>query len=674
MRGNQLKNLPIRIGAVVTVAGVAALTLVGAAAPANAATGPATQCIIEPFHTNVVHHDDLWRIDTTTVPGKDAVVYDEQRWSKAVPAIKEVSVLETKYERVIPGNEEVSHMQWLYKWFVPAVKEESHKEYRFFKLNNGQAATSYQVQQFYRNIPAQAEKSHQEFKYQQVTKNSHAENKYKKTIKVYTVEHKKIQIPAQGKDHDKLVAWLTNIGAANLGNNWWQLPDATVAAAGINPFNVAQSGNVNTSAYGGPAVTVSYQITGIETYDQPPAGSFVSLGNQTVYYTGGTTFSLVANNAIWTKDTPAGYSSFASRTVNDPDTVTLYKGGAWTPDVLGAPWVKTDEKKVVLPGDEAVAARTEYLKADGTPTINPAEAGKFKEKSFPGWNQYGPSVTVPDKEYIAPFNEYLKADGTTSPNEVDAAWLTTPVVAGYEQFGASKVEITVKAEPSHTFYLTKDAQGNLGRTEVKSEASLFTKDDAAVDPKWVKIDEEKIVNPGDEATPDKTVYLTQTDAGVFGESEDIDDATWIPVATAIDLTIWQQMVDEHGDPLVNKHVTTKAEDGYTVFFNPTGEPTRELGEKNWTKMTPEGWTFVDSRTVEETKAVPPLVNQVKVLDKGAYDENVNVAAKYGPCASGVLASTGGELPWGGLLFATTALTLGLGLAIRARHRKVGPAI
>ena len=775
-----MKNLPIRIGAIVTVAGVAALTFVGGVAPASAATAATAQCVIEPFHTNVVHHDDMWRIDTTTVPGKDAVVYDEQRWSKLVPAVEEVSFNETKYERVIPGNEEVSHMQWLYKWFVPGNKEESHKEYRYFhkvpavaeishleqkfsrtvegvkevshkeyrftRENPGKAETFHQEQQFTRNIPGQAEKSHQEYKYQQSVTQYRFRDRVERPDN--TVERKFI------KGYDFVDGGTTRVGNKTVAGHWvvsagWHsIPDSIInvvwGSGGVPPQYLGGSetnpkGNVNLSTYGGPNVNSPYYAS-LVTID----GGYTDYGPW----------------SDWTTTNPG--ADTATRDAESQTIVTPYKGGAWTTDTPGAPWVKVDEKKTIdVP---AVTARTEYLKADGTASTNSADAGWFQqtsfdswtkfgasktvsnndyvapfvefrkadgtpttdvaqaaytpESSFPGWNQYGtPKVVVtveatPDykeyrtadgsaslneadaalfeetsfpgwvkfgesekvvvKEAVAGFTEFLKEDGTTSLNSADAGWFEEESFPEWERFGDSKTEVTQEATPDQTFYLTKDAQGNLGQTTVKSEASLFTNDDAAVDSKWVKIDEEKKVTQ--EATEDKTVYLTQTDEGVFGESEDIDDATWISEEdTTVDLAIWQQMVDKHGDPLVNKHITTEAEPGYTVFFNPTGEPTRELGESNWTKMTPEGWKFVDSRTVEETKAIPPLVNEVKVLDKAAYDEKIDVAAKYGPCASQSLASTGGEIPWGPAGFAAVAIALGLGLAIRARHRKVGPA-
>lgn len=422
---------------IVSVAVITPLVLsVMCVSPANAATNtdPATnsfgQCLTTPTSDKTVNHAEQAHVDKTVVPGVGQVSHLERRWNRQIPAVEAVSHSESPFQRTITGSAEVSHEQWLYQQFIAGNKEQSHQEHQFSRENPGQAkvshllyqfsrenpgqqTVSHQEFQFTRTVPGQVEQSHQEYKYQQVTKNSHTENRYKKSIKLYTVEHKKVQIPYQGKDHDKLVTWLNKIGATNLGGNWWQLPDAVVAAAGVNPFNVAQSGSVNMNAYGGPSVTVSYQITGIETYDQPPAGSFVSLGNQTVYYTGGTSFSLNASDAIWVNGSLAGWNSFDARSVNDADTVTPYNNGNWTTDVNPAGFTKVDQRTVI--DQPKTDERTEYRMVDGSPTTDLAQAAWFKESSFGGWSQFGTAKVVEDQQYVAPFTQYRTADGSVRP-------------------------------------------------------------------------------------------------------------------------------------------------------------------------------------------------------------------------------------------------------------------
>jgi len=663
MRGNQLNSFSKRIGASVVLGAVFSATFVGlAAAPASAATGT-DQCITIPSHVVTTNVADRYGINTTKVPGKDAVTALEQRWTQTVPAVNEVSVLQKKYVRVIPGNEEIAHQQWLYKWYSPGVQEVARLVYRYSHMNPGKAATSYTVQQFSRTVTT-PDKSHQEFKYQK------SETQYRFRDRVErpdnTVERKFVL------GYDFVAGGTTRVNGKTIAGQWiespgWhQLPDVITNAVwgtGGVPANLLggseakPKGDVPLSTYGGPNIAVKYYASLI-TID----GGYTDYGPW----------------SDWTTTNPG--TDTATRDADTKTVVTPYKDGAWTTDTPGAPWVKTAEQSVTEPGTGT--PKTEYLAQDGTATSDPTKAGTFKQLSFPGWNQYGPSVTKSNNDAIAPFREYLGENSTVTTDDEKAAWIPEESVAGWDRFGAPKKDITVTGQASRTAYLTKDAQGNLGETEVKSEASYFTAKDAPVDPKWVKIDEVKVVEPGDEKTPDKPVYLTQTADGVLGESEDIDDATWISVDNAaVDLTIWNQMVDEHGDPLEHKLTTTEGVLAYPVYFNPKGEPTRTLTDANWTELTPAGWNFVDKRITEKEKAVLPTVIEVSYLADAANVESTTVPAKYGPCA---LASTGINNPMapGGVGFNGMSILLAGGLLVgtnvllrrRARHRKAGEAI
>gem|GEM_PF-2592226 len=650
-----MNSISKRIGAGMIVSAFAASAFVGSAAPASAATD-ASQCVVVPFHTTVEHIADKYGINTTTVPGKNAVTALEQRWTQTVPAVNEVSVLQKKYVRVIPGNEEIAHQQWLYKWHFQGVEEVSRLVYRYSHMNPGKAATTYTVQQFSRTATT-PDKTHQEFKYQK------SETQYRFRDRVErpdnTVERKFVL------GYDFVAGGTTRVNGKTIAGKWiespgWhQLPDVITNAVwgtGGVPANLLggseakPKGDVPLSTYGGPNIAVKYYASLI-TID----GGYTDYGPW----------------SDWTTTNPG--TDTATRDADTKIVVTPYKDGAWTTDAPGAPWVKTAEQSVTEPGTGT--SKTEYLAQDGTATSDSTQAGTFKQLSFPGWNQFGPSVTKSNDDAIEPFREYLGENGSVTTDSEKAAWIPEESVAGWDRFGAPKNDITVIGQASRTAYLTKDAQGNLGETEVKSKASYFTAKDAPVDPKWVKIDEEKVVEPGGEKTPDKPVYLTKTADGVLGESEDINDATWISVDDAtVDLTIWNQMVDEHGDPLEHKLITTEEVSAYPVYFNPNGEPTRTLTDANWTELTPAGWNFVDKRIIEKEKAVPPTVIEVPFLDVAAHDKVTDVPATYEACAvPSTLASTGADFTFPFSL-ALGAIGLGVvGVTIRARHRKAGAA-
>lgn len=132
----------------------------------------------------------------------------------------------------------------------------------------------------------------------------------------YTVEHKEINVGVlSASDQTSVITWLTGIGGANESNGWWQIPDATVAAAGVDPFKVAQIGTVGLQAYGGPAVSVQYRITGITVTVAPPAGGFAK--SYTVYYVVGGPVSGTQAGASWTATDPgAPWTQIAVRTVS----------------------------------------------------------------------------------------------------------------------------------------------------------------------------------------------------------------------------------------------------------------------------------------------------------------------------------------------------------------------
>jgi hypothetical protein len=76
----------------------------------------------------------------------------------------------------------------------------------------------------------------------------------------------------------------------------------------------------------------------------------------------------------------------ATQQVSTGFMTEYYNGGDWTTDVLGDPWTKIDERKVV--DVEAVPAYTEYYVEGGSPSLNEADASWVSDAAIEGWTQF----------------------------------------------------------------------------------------------------------------------------------------------------------------------------------------------------------------------------------------------------------------------------------------------
>ncbi len=760
---------------------VSLLSVVGAAS-AHADTGAgstasgnsAKQCLVEPEKTRTVHHDATYKDVFIQHEGEDAVTHGESRWMREIPAVDAVTHEETQYTRTIsaedevsyeqwkysllvpgldevshleyqfsrenPGSAEVSHKEYLHKREIPKVDEVSHLEYQFSRQNPGQAEQSHKERQFYRDVEGQKEVSHQEYTYSQ----SYTEYRFQSRVKRpdNTVERKFI------KGYDFVSGGTTRVSGQNVAGHWVQsagwhaIPDVIInivwGSGGVPSQYLGGSeshpkGNVGLSVYGGPNVNAPY---------------YASLETITGGYTDWGPWS------EWSTTNPGGNTD--TRNVETQPVTLLYKDGAWTTDTPGAPWVKTDERKVT--DQEAVAGHREYRAADGSATLNEADAAWFSDTSFDGWLQYGQPKKVVDAEKVDPFTEYRAADGTASPNlsdaawflessfdgwnqlgepkkvvdqelvpayteyraadgspsrneadaawspdrvidswgtgyesrtvvdaekvdpfteyraadgsasthEADAAWFSESTFDGWSQFGESKKVVDQSATDDVTYYLVDDGEGNLTQSTDRGDASWFTAAPAGLDPSATEFDREKVTVK--EAVPEQVLYLTVDEDGVFGETEDPAEASWIPLAddNGVDTTLWSRVIDsETNEPIARVVTDEEAILGYTEYYVSNSEPTRELGDSNWTVDQPEGWTLVDERVVTDKEAIAPWIERTKGLKKAAWDEKVTTPATYGACT---LAITGGSpiLPIG--IAAVTLLLLGAGVAVYSVRR------
>lgn len=154
--------------------------------------------------------------------------------------------------------------------------------------------------------------------------------------------------------------------------------------------------------------------------------------------------------------------------------------------------------------------------------------------------------------------------------------------------------------PGYREYKTTD-----GTTLVEANASEFEQSEF---PGWTILSQR--TEEVSAAIPGWREYKTAD-----GSTKNVDDAAWF-LEKAFEG--WSQF----GDP--KKVVTQEFVPGYHEYYVHAGNPTRELGESNWTTDAPEGWTLVDTR---------------QTLTKEAWTEKVVTPAKWEKCTD-TLAYTG----------------------------------
>lgn len=235
---------------------------------------------------------------------------------------------------------------------------------------DGHEATTTPEYQFKREVPGTGAVSHLEYR-------------YTKSAELYTVEHKSLK----GWMFDTTKSGSVWIGGKTFAGQWvnkfnqtwYPLADAMVAAAGINPFSVAESGILPANIYGYGQGSTSYMITSIDTFLTQPAGAFVHVSPTTVYYTGpGSEVSVNAADAAWVSETTmAGWSRYgASRTFID---------------------------QAATPG------RTEYYVEGAAPTTVAANASWVKFSSLAGWTQLG-TRGVANQDAVPGYDRYYSFD------------------------------------------------------------------------------------------------------------------------------------------------------------------------------------------------------------------------------------------------------------------------
>jgi len=527
------------------------------------------------------------------------------------PGTEEVSHIEQRWSREVPGVNEVSHREVKFQRTVPGVDEVSHEQWKYLKFTPGLKELSHTEGQFSRENPGQQEVSHTEGQFSRENpgqqERSHQEYKYSKPSSITETQYKKPDVKTQYK-YQKYVKGVVLV---KYGNQW-------VPTGDTFDWEVWQ-GNLTQWSFENKPVLESGPHDAVQAEWTEKGKTYRKVTTNYQY-----------QNTGITQEVPTGTFTFG-----------------WFASNPGSPWVSTGTTRQVA------GPTLYYNNGNWTTDVNPA-----------GWTKID-QRTVIDQAAVAPFTEYRAQDGSATTDVNNAGWFTENSFSGWSPFGTRKTVIDQAATPDKTEYLTRDSEGNLGTSTDEADASTFTSSNG-VGPEWTEYDREKVVDSVE--IPSFTAYLTVHD-GVLGESTNPLEASWIaPDNPLIVLAIWQQMVDEFGNPLTRIVVDQKAVEGYTEYYVPGGEPTRELGESNWTTDEPEGWTFVDDRKVVDKKAVPPVTTVTKVVDKEASSTKTLVPATYDECE---LASTGSD-PMGPAGWAGLALAVGVPLVVagqRGRHRR-----
>mgnify|MGYP001010737064 CR=1 FL=1 len=264
----------------------------------------------------------------------------------------EVSTYDTALEcdvtrswvHIVPAVEEVSHEEWGYESRTRDLVPGEHHE-----------AVTEQQFKYKKVIPAVDEVSHKEYK-------------YKRTVDVYKTEY---QYNKQTREKSR----------KNTYSSWGDWSDWTWWAGNAPKWSFSDVAVLESGTHGG-----SLSGTWYREY------RYVKTGETRQTKTGTTT-----ETSDWRTTPPegSGWAVIDTRTVIDtpavPEKVVLYNDGNWTNEVLSSPWIKTEEKTVVL--EEAYTDPDTYtdwsdwtLEEDGLleePTIPDSTALKEYRKTGP---------------------------------------------------------------------------------------------------------------------------------------------------------------------------------------------------------------------------------------------------------------------------------------------------
>jgi len=482
------------IGAIATLALVAAGALSGATVAAADDGTAGGQCVATPARTVVTDHP--------------AVTHQEFRWVQQVPAVEEVSHPESRFYR--------------------DVEAASHAERQFIRTNPGQAETTHQEYTYERTVPGTdgvrecvwtktVDVTETRWQYAKFTQTKTWIGEVWATFQP-TRSHKPFVGPPEYPNDDR-GKWTVKDkipdgqegpdGVYQKGGghgDWFYRQAGAWSAYGPwtlwTPLSHEQwlpdSGeSIGEPAFHGQGHGWYRQWQVRKTGESKP----VKVGTKQTFTPYLTEAEAATLDRGWTKTDDCKW-----RVEPVAPTTEQYNDGKWTTDIPGDGWTETGRKSV---GDgNGVAPFPEY-KTTGGVTTDPAQAQWFTDGSFDGWGVWA-TRTVQDK---AGFREYKTADGTTQ-HLGDAQWFTDAVFDGWTVLDGRKV-VDQEAAAAYPIYYLDGGNPTL---------TLGDENWTKVDPgqPWTLVDERKVV--------DAEAYSTkkQTKA-VYGECLAYTGAAdWMP--------------------------------------------------------------------------------------------------------------------------------------------------
>ncbi len=537
------------------------------------------------------------------------------------PSIKQVAhdAVTKQAPREIPGQKAEGYWQQRWSRDVPEVSEKSHQEVRYSKTIKGQPEVSHLEYQFSRENPGQAREVETTYKHKRLNPGQ------KETFTEY-FKYKKV-IPAE----DGVKEYKFKKSVDDFKTEYQYQKKVRGVVQKKDPYK----GWVNVGTFGWEWYSSpSYQWS-TDNVDVLQSGDHNSV--QSEWTDGGTKYRKVTQAFAYMKNGNTREIKVGSH--------WEYQ---WATESPGSGWTKTGESRWKV---EPKPAQTVLYKDGAWTTDKPGSP----------WIETD-SKMVSNNDAVAPFWEYKTENGVTT-KESEADWLPKASYEGWTKYDSRERETKPYIAP----FIEYKTDG--GVTTDASKADWFKQ---ASFEGWSRYGEPKKVVT-QEASLDVTYWLVYKD-GMFSKTTDVNQASWVDTKVKVK-DFWKRYGEER--TVIDREFVP----GYTEYYVPGGEPTRELGESNWTTDKPEGWDFVDKAFHETKAAVPPKTVYDTVVVKNAWVEVVTIPASYTECNDrGAGADTGGNDPAGtvttqadytGAAVGGNVLGLGLGLAALyvARRRK-----
>jgi hypothetical protein len=373
----------------------------------------------------------------------------------------------------IPANEETSHEEFRFLKEVPAVEEQSHTEYQIKRYVDAVEEVSHTEYRFPIDqrtyTPGQQETSHQEYKYKKSVKDYKTENKYmyRKYVKGY----------------------FENRQGQNKGSFAYELYSPVNGWSGELHHEGEWGQESATDGTGGHNDTTGYNYDGNRKHS--------------------TNYEYRKSELIDTRQVENG---------------SHYEYSDWTTEVRGAPWVKTDERKVVdsetVPpsfGPWSFKEFTPWVLSDTLPADPDTQDGEDNLLNLLRVRADGmESKKVVTTEAVDGYWVYYTNPGE-STNEADAAWILASEGLGAPWVNhAERTVVDVEAVDAYTLYYVLG-----GEPSLSSEDASWLLAEQAPGEGWTQFDQRTVMH-GD-GTPEVVTYYAYTDGAECEKPEGFEN-------------------------------------------------------------------------------------------------------------------------------------------------------